>query len=351
MAGRSSPSRLAPGERLGEFTIRGMLGKGENAEVYRATHPDYRRDVAVKVFHPDITRTESLTPVFKQQTRDIINLKHPNITRVLDAGIAGDSYYLVMELIAGTTLRDEVSLHPKGFARHDALRLFRQIASAVAYAHDQNVLHGNIKPDNVLLDRTQRPILTDFNIPCFREHPSGRGGAASPVYLAPEQITVRTLVTPQSDIYALGILLYEIVTGDVPFKAATFSEIAQLQLKATPHPPGETNVGIDPRVENTIMAALHKEPDQRFKSVRDMLASLEGDVDSDPYETVTFTRDDLEKEKKKRAAEIRQFERARVAGGDSTAGKDMLPHVQSQLVMTVLAATAIIILVLVILLA
>lgn len=315
MSGQSL-APLAPGQQLDRFVIRGTLGKGENAQVYRAFHDNYRREVAIKVFHPDITRTESLTPLFKHQASDIIHLKHPNITRVLEAGIVDDSYYLVLELIEGTTLRDELSTHPDGFDRTEGLRLFRQIASGVAYAHEQGITHGNIKPDNVLLTHANRPILTDFNIPCFREHPSGRGGAASPVYLAPEQITTRTLVTDQSDIYSLGILLYELMTGDVPFKSSNFNKVAQQQLEAPPPSPAARRVGLDPRIEDTIMIALNKDPDARFDSVRDMLASLEGNVDS--YETVTFTRSDLEQAKKKRAAEIRQFEQARAVPGDTT---------------------------------
>lgn len=308
--------RLAPGDRLKNFQIQEMLGRGENAEVYRAYHPNLKRDVAIKLFHPDITRTESLTPLFLHQARDIIALRHPNIVRVLEAGDEGGSYYLVMELIQGTNLRDEMSMHPRGYEREDAVRLFTQIASAVSYAHDQSIVHGNIKPDNVLLDPRMRPILTDFNIPVFREHPSGRGGAATPIYLAPEQAR-QNLVTEQSDIYSLGIMLYELVTGDVPFKGGSFKAIVEQHHTQPPKPPSQVRIGLDPRIDKTVLTALEKDPTRRFGSVRDMLHSLESAPDDNPFETVSLTRDDLAEASRKRQSEIRRFEQSRT--GPATA--------------------------------
>lgn len=315
MTMRSRHTRLAPGDRLDRFTIHGLLAQGENSEIYRAFHPACKRDVAIKVFHPDITRTESLTPVFISQTKDIIALRHPNIMRILEAGVAGDSYYLVMELIMGAPLRDNVSAHPRGFEREAALRLFRPIASAVAYAHDQDIVHGSIKPDNVLIDQTHKPILTDFNIPCFREHPSGRGGAANPAYLAPEQ-AAQNLITVQSDIYALGILLYELVTGDVPFKSKTRKDIMEEHRLKAPLTPSKIRVDLDPRIENMIMHAIKRDPAERFVSVRDMLVSLESETAANPFETLHLTREEMAAVQK-RKAEIRQFERSRVATADT----------------------------------
>lgn len=311
MTMRSRHTRLTPGDRLDRFTIHGLLAQGENSEIYRAFHPAFKRDVAIKVFHPDITRTESLTPVFINQTKDVIALRHPNIMRILEAGVAGDSYYLVMELVVGMPLRDDVSAHPRGFERDAALRLFRPIASAVAYAHDQDIMHGSIKPDNVLIDQTHKPILTDFNIPCFREHPSGRGGAANPAYLAPEQ-AAQNLITVQSDIYALGILLYELITGDVPFKSKTRKDIIEEHRLNDPVPPSKIRVDLDPRIENTIMHAIKRDPAERFVSVRDMLVSLDSEAAANPFETLHLTRDDMTTVQK-RKAEIRQFERSRIA--------------------------------------
>lgn len=304
-------SGFAPGDRLDRLVIQERLGRDENSEVYRVFHPSYRRELAIKVFQPDVTLTESLADTFRQQAQQIIALRHPNILRVFSAEASGQLYYLVMELVEGTSLRDEITAHPTGLPLDEVLRLFRQITSAVAYAHDQGLLHGNLKPDNVLLDRTMRPILTDFNIPCFREHPRGRGGAGTPAYLAPEQATQKNL-TVQSDIYALGVLLYEMVTGDVPFKGPSYEAIIQQHLTAPPVPPSAVRIELDPRIETAILKALSKSPADRHDSVRAMLVDLEAPPAASPYETISLTRETLA-QVVKRPSEIRQFETTRAA--------------------------------------
>lgn len=347
MSTNPSNSRLGPGDRIGRFTIHGFLGQGGNAEVYRVFHPLFKREVAIKIFHPDITRTESLTPIFVSQTKEIIALKHPNIMRILESGVVEDSYYLVMELFEGSTLRDELSTHPRGLDVDTALKYFQQIASAIAYAHEQNIVHGNIKPDNVLLGQDKRPVLTDFNIPCFREHPSGRGGAATPAYLAPEQMQHDQISVP-IDIFALGIILYEMLTGDVPFKGATRNAILQQHRQASPTPPSEICVGLNPRIDAAIMTAIKPTPAERFSTVRDMLSSIENESLSDPFETVSLTREDIaEAKKQKRAAEIRQFERTRTAPSPDAQTNTPSPS-QNPLVVGAIVAVVVIALVIIV---
>lgn len=332
--------RFAPGDRLDRLIVQERLGRDENSEVYRVFHPDFRRDMAIKVFHPDVTLTENLGGLFREQARQIIALRHPNILRVLSADAVGQLYYLLMELIEGSTLRDEITAHPTGLPREEVLRLFRQIASAVAYAHDLEIVHGNLKPDNVLLDRTSRPILTDFNIPCFREHPTGRGGAGTPLYLAPEQATQKNL-TVQSDIYALGILLYEMVTGDVPFKGPSYEAIIEQHLTASPKPPSQMRVGLDPRIEETILKALNKRPADRFASVREMLSNLEASTASSPYETISLPPELMAKVVK-HPAEIRQFESARAVLDKPEHARAAGLHLDPQLVSLGLAILAVV---------
>ncbi len=302
---------LKAGERLGRLTIQELLGRGEDAEVYRAFHPDYKRDVALKVFRAVPEQPETIRACFRQQMQAVMALKHPNIIRVLEADMSQEGWcYIVMELFTGTgTLRDAISLRPTGFEREEGLRLFRQIASAVAYAHEQGIVHGNIKPDNVLLPSPLRPLLTDFDIVCLPERQIRRRVPSAAVYLAPEQFLGQE-TTPQSDIYALGLLLYEMMVGDVPFKGDTFDAIADLHLNALPTPPTQIRVDLDMAVEQTIVRALRKKPALRFGSVREMLESLAGQVvDGNPYETLTLERSQVFK----RAALDRDFERERAA--------------------------------------
>jgi serine/threonine protein kinase len=292
------------GSKLGAYTLRTFLGRGRDTEVYRAYSPELKRDVALKIYHPDLEHFTSAQ--FKKEMSTIAALKHPNIMRIYDFGIEGELYYIVMEKIEGTGLRDLLSAHPTGLERDETLRIFDQLASAVGCAHDQNVVHGNLKPDNVLLDRSQRPVLTDFNIPCLREC-GDAFRSSTPAYLAPEQITSNT-VQPQSDIYTLGILLYEMVTGDVPFTGGTYEQIVSQHQSIPPRPPSQITIGLDPRIERAILKALSKDPAERYPSARDMLDVMENEESVDRFQTVSLTREQVQK----RRSEIRHFQQSRL---------------------------------------
>lgn len=301
---KKAPPQIAPGSRLGAYTLQTLLGRGRSTEVYCAYSPELKREVALKVLHPDRERFSNAQ--FKKEMGIIAALKHPNIMRIYDFGVEGEWYYIVMEKVEGTGLRDILSAHPTGLDREETLLIFSQIASAVGCAHDQHVVHGNLKPDNILLDRSHRPVLTDFNIPCFGEC-GDAFRSSTPAYLAPEQIAQST-VLPQTDIYTLGILLYEMVTGDVPFKGSTYEQIVSQHQSTPPSPPSQTAVGLDPRIESAILKALSKDPSERYPSARDMLAAMENKEGKDQFQTVSLTREEVQK----RRSEIRRFEQSRL---------------------------------------
>jgi serine/threonine-protein kinase len=302
-------TQLKPSQQIGPCIVRDFIGRGKDTEVYRAFYPDLKQEVALKILHSKAGSPEKMAACFRQDMQPIADLKHPNIMRVFGFGVAEGRYYIIMELIEGTGLRDLISAHPTGLDRDETMRIFSQLASAVATAHDLHVVHGNIKPDNVLLDPKQRPVLTDFSIPCLQEHRSDLGWTSTPAYLAPEQITASRAM-PESDIYALGILLYEMVTGDVPFKG-TAQEVSDQHKTAQPVPPGEINVSLDPRIDRAIMKALDKLPMSRYSSARVMLAALESQEVKDQFSTVSLSRKDME-EPRRRASEIKRFQQARL---------------------------------------
>jgi serine/threonine protein kinase len=303
-------SQLASGAALDQYTLQSLLGRGINTEIYRAAGPDPKVAVAVKVFHSPTTISTGQKARFRTEAEAVLALKHPNIIRLYGFGSGDRLYYLAMELVEGTSLRDMISAHPTGLGRDNTMLIFIQIASAIACAHDQNVLHGNIKPNNVLVDNSQRPVLTDFSLPCLAESIQGVAASSTPAYMAPEQAT-ESATTPQSDIYALGILLYEMVTGDVPFKGETPDQVISKHMHVPPRPPSQLNVALDPRFEHVILKALNKKPADRYASVRDMINDLESeDVVAGEYQTLTIKREDLTAPK--RRSEIRRFERTRV---------------------------------------
>ncbi|MBI5961605.1 MAG: serine/threonine protein kinase [Chloroflexi bacterium] len=299
---------LAPGDRIGNYSIRALIGRGKNTAVYRAYHPEQKREVALKILRSAAPQTPEVIAKFNEEVQAITTLKHPNIMRVFDHGVQAGAYYLIMELVEGTNLRDAISTHPTGLDPEETVRIFGQLASAVATAHDHGVVHGNIKPDNVLLDKTQRPVLTDFSLVCLGATVSREEGSGMATYLSPEQITQGTATAP-ADIYALGVLLYEILTGVVPFKGDTFEEVTTQHQNMPPVPPSQIRVNVDPRVDQVILKALSKKSDERFTSARDMLTAMKSEDVRSRYETVNLTRDSVQVQKSR--AEIASFQRAR----------------------------------------
>lgn len=297
------PQLYFPGYQLDKYTIERLIGRGRSTEVYRAQHPRFNRTVAIKVFRLDGNRTAGTIAQFHREAEAVASLKHPNIIRIYEFAAHRDVYYLVMELVEGTRLRDMITAHPTGLARDEALRLFGQIASGIAFAHERKVVHGNIKPDNVLLDSGNRPVLVDFGLPSLE-----KSQRRTPAYMSPQQLAQQP-ATPACDIYALGILLYEMITGDLPFKGNTFEEVIHQQLRTTPIPPSQITIGLDPRIEHVILAALHKHAKDRPASAREMIRILESEA-AHEYETLNLARHNRDQIQKRRS-EITRFVQSR----------------------------------------
>jgi serine/threonine protein kinase len=284
----SPHSYLSPGFKLGKYEIKQLLGRGGMAEVYRALNPDLNQDVAVKVLHPHVVDTEAATIRFRQEAQAIAALTHPNIIRVFDFDIAGGIYYMVMELIDGPTLSQVMTNYQRGLPHEMALNVFRQIAEAVAYAHDRGTIHRDLKPGNVLMATNSRPVLTDFGLARIaggtRLTATGMS-SGTPTYMSPEQAS-GSEIGPESDIYSLGIMLYEMITGDVPFKGESYANVLLQHLQQNPRRPSEVMPDIDPRIDVAILRSLEKDPAHRYHSARDMIADLEGATPLAPTGTI-----------------------------------------------------------------
>ena len=293
MPDTESHSYLKPGTTLGKYEIRGLLGRGGMAEVYRAHNPDLNQDVAIKVLHPGFSDGEAAKR-FRQEAQAVAALSHPNIIRVFDFD-ASDLYFMVMELINGPSLRQLIAHPPGGLSREEALRIFKPLAQAVGYAHQHGIIHRDIKPGNVLMADGSRPVLTDFGLARVmgtdRLSMTGQT-SGTPTYMSPEQVA-GLAVGPESDIYALGVLLYELLSGDVPFKGDSFVSIALQHMNNPPPPLSEQLIGHDVRIAYVIDKALAKLPEDRFPTTAAMLAALESDADTMPVIRSTATRSTL----------------------------------------------------------
>ncbi len=289
-------SYLSRGQKLGKYEIKGLIGRGGMAEVYRALNPDLDRDVAIKLLYPHNLDSEDEILRFRREAQAIAALSHPNIVRVFDFQANENVFFMVMELIDGPTLRTVLKGYPNGMPVNLAINIFVQFAGAVAYAHDQGIIHRDIKPANVMIASDGRPILTDFGL--ARVAGSARittVGAASgtPTYMAPELIIGRE-ARPESDIYSLGIMLFEMITGSVPFQGDTIAAVLHQHLQNPVVFPQKEDSAIEPQVESAILRALEKAPEDRFHSVREMIASLGGEQVPLTFDTLKLDPDALQ---------------------------------------------------------
>jgi serine/threonine protein kinase len=260
------------GQILGNYQLLRLLGRGAFAEVYLAEHRYLEIPAAIKVLH---VRMEPHTHEhFLHEARTIAHLQHPHIVRVLDFGFQDQTPYLVMEYTPNGTLRTR---HPKGtrLPLEQIVHYVKQIAPALDYAHQQRVIHRDVKPENMLLSANNEVVLSDFGIAVVqqsRDSLSSQSQAGTPLYMAPEQIQRKPCAA--SDQYALGVLVYEWLCGEPPFVGFLFEVLSQHLHKPPPslcaHIPD-----LPQAVEDAVLGALAKEPHARFVSVQDFADVLE----------------------------------------------------------------------------
>ena len=271
-----------PGTTLGNYTILAPLGQGGMARVYRAHQENLDREVAVKVLPPWYAADRNFVERFNLEARLVARLSHPNIVTVHDANEQNGHLYIVMQLVDGGTLRQRLDLlHAQGKTMDalEASTIFHQLADALSYAHEQGIIHRDVKPVNVLLDRSGRPILSDFGIAkvlaSTQEQLTRPGaGVGTPEYMSPEQCKGGP-VDARADIYALGVMLYEALTGRTPFVGDNYPALAHSHIYEPPIPPSRLNPAINPAVEQVILTALMKDPARRYQSASEMADALE----------------------------------------------------------------------------
>lgn len=273
------------GAMLGKYKILAPLGQGGMARVYRARQENLDREVAVKVLPPWYAADRNFVDRFEQEAKLVARLSHPNIVTVHDASQQDGHLYIVMQLVDGGTLRyqlDSLRDSPDtNIGRMDLLeanRIFQQLASALAYAHENGIIHRDIKPVNVLMDRSGRPILSDFGIAKALENNKGLtrpgAGVGTPEYMSPEQC-MGEQVDGRADIYALGVMLFEALTGRTPFVGDNYHAIAHSHIYQAPPDPGAFNPSIPLPVRDVIITALQKRPEMRYQLAGELANALE----------------------------------------------------------------------------
>jgi serine/threonine protein kinase len=265
-----------PGTTLLErYRIVSPLGKGGMGEVYRAEDLKLGQTVALKFLPKPLARNEEALARFRREVRMARQVSHPNVCRVFDIGEADGQTFLTMEFVDGedmSSLMRRIGRLPAD----KALEIARQVCAGLAAAHEHGIIHRDLKPANIMLDGRGRARITDFGLAGLATEMKGEDvRAGTPAYMSPEQFSGGE-VTPKSDLYALGLVMYEIFTGKKPYEAATFGEMSRLREKSAPMAPSTHLKDIDPLVERVIMRCLEKNPDKRPASALQVAAALPG---------------------------------------------------------------------------
>jgi serine/threonine-protein kinase len=267
--------RFLPGTVLaGRYRVVGLLGRGGMGEVYRATDLTLGQVVALK-FLPETTASdERALARFYNEVRVARQVTHPNVCRVYDIGEVEGLHYISMEYIDGEDLA--VLLRRIGRLPADkAVEIARKVCAGLAAAHDKGVLHRDLKPANIMIDGRGQVVIMDFGLAGLANQLSGDVRSGTPAYMSPEQLAGRE-VTVKSDIYALGLLLYEVFTGRRAFEASSLMELMRMQEQATPVSLSSMVKDLDPAVERTVMRCLQPEPRNRPPSALAVAAALPG---------------------------------------------------------------------------
>jgi serine/threonine-protein kinase len=276
ISGSFEESRFLPGTLLaGRYRIFGLVGKGGMGEVYRADDLKLGQTVALKFLPADVEKDGERLERFLGEVRIARQISHPNVCRVYDVGEVDGHHFLSMEFVDGEDLASLLRRIGR-LPRDKAIQIARQLCAGLAAAHEQGVLHRDLKPANVMIDGRGRARITDFGLARLSgEIRAADVRAGTPAFMAPEQIAGHG-VTARSDLYSLGLVLYELCTGQPAFKGTTASELARLKSEATPTSPGQIVDGFDPAVERIIMRCLERDPANRPASALAVAASLPG---------------------------------------------------------------------------
>ena len=266
---------LQPGQMLGPYRIISQIGQGGMATVYKAYQPSMDRNVAVKVLPSQLADSREFTKRFQQEARTIARLEHAHILPVFDYGESDGISYFVMRYLEAGTLKNKMETGPLSLSEID--RIFTQLADALGYAHSHGVIHRDLKPANTLIDSQGNLFLTDFGIAKLLEDASPRltqtdAIMGTPAYISPEQAQAQT-VDQRSDIYSLGIILYEMVTGRVPFVADTPLAVILKHVSAPLPMPSSIKTDIPEAIETVILKALAKNPDDRFATAAEFVSA------------------------------------------------------------------------------
>jgi eukaryotic-like serine/threonine-protein kinase len=258
----------------GRYRVLRRIGAGGMADVWLADDTHLKRQVALKVLHSRFSQDREFVERFRLEAESAAGLQHPNVVAVYDRGEFESSYYIAMQYVEGRTLKELIDA---GLTPEQAVGLIRQVLEAAGFAHRHGIVHRDLKPQNVIVDAEGKAIVTDFGIARAGVSEITQAGSVmgTPHYLSPEQAQGLD-VTAVSDLYSIGVMLYEALTRRVPFEGESAVAVAMKQVSQIPQRPSSINPRVSPALDAAVMRALEKDPGQRFQSADAFISALDG---------------------------------------------------------------------------
>lgn len=282
------------GQTINQYQITEHLGDGGMAYVYKAYHPGLDVYRAIKIIRPEFVNQPGFKERFQREAQAVARLRHSNIVQIHDYGVHNNLYYMVMEFIEGQDLKDYLKQHGAIRPFSQVVNIIEQIASALHYAHRQGILHRDIKPANIMLTPRHEVILTDFGIAKILQQETQEGAKTevgvsigTPAYMAPEQARGLAEVGPTADIYSLGIVLYQMLTGRVPYMADTPLAVILKVINDPLPPPRSFSPDIPDVLQGVVLKATAKNPTDRYQTAEAMVDGLKRSLD--PTSTLSGT--------------------------------------------------------------
>lgn len=274
----TTPTDPLIGRQLSTFRVERVLGRGGMAQVYFGRDVKLQRPVAIKVIDARHRSKPAYAQRFIKEARAVARLRHENIIQIYYADDEDGLYYYVMEYIDGEDLAGVLAARAASgdlLPAAEVLRIGRALAAALDFAHSQGIIHRDVKPSNVLLAKNGRVVLTDFGLALDLQQGSSGEAFGTPHYMPPEQARRSTDAVPQSDLYSLGVILYEMLTGVIPFDDESPTAVALKHLTEAPPPPRSINPALSPATENVLLRALSKQPTERYPSGAALMDALQ----------------------------------------------------------------------------
>jgi serine/threonine-protein kinase len=263
----------------GRYRVLSRIGSGGMADVWLAEDTELGRKVALKVLTDRFAQDAEFVERFRREAHSAAALRHPNVVNIFDRGEFDGTYYIAMEYVEGSSLKDLIR---QGLSVEEAVEIIRQVLGAAKHAHEQGIVHRDLKPANVLIDREGRAAVADFGIARAGMSEITQAGAVmgTAQYLSPEQAQ-GLQVTAASDLYSIGVMLYEALTGRVPFEGESAVAVAMKQVSEAPQPPSHFNPAVSRALDGVVLKALAKDPANRFTNAEQFSEALDA-AEADP---------------------------------------------------------------------